>query len=244
MPSSTLLVTGCSRGLCLEFVRQLIARGDRVIATCRAPDEAPELSALVTASPSSHMLPLDMADEASIAKLPAQLEAISIDRIDVLLHNAGVSAPTHPVDPFATATGAALRHCFEVNAVGPLLLTQTLLPHLRQGASKKVLFVSSIMGSIEKTVSGGSVSYRTSKAAVNMVGKCLAGEHGLGTADNLLITLCHPGWCETDMGSAGNRSPPVKPEVSVGGMLAVLDAMAAPHAKADFLDYTGKALEW
>ena len=127
------------------------------------------------------MLALDVASEASIAQFPAALDAASVAAIDVLVHNAGVSAPTHPVDPFATATGSALRHCFEVNAVGPLLLTQALLPRLRAGTAKKIFFVSSIMGSIESTASGGSVSYRTSKAAVNMLGKCLAGEHGIGT---------------------------------------------------------------
>ena len=77
-----------------------------------------------------------------------------------------------------------------------------------------------------------------------MIGKVLAGEHGLGTADNLAVTLCHPGWCETDMGSAGNRSPPVKPDASVGGMLKVIDEMGAPHSLANFVDYTGAALAW
>lgn len=194
------LVTGCSRGLGLEFVRQLLTRGERVIATCRSPAEATELSALVAAAePSgSTLLALDVSEEASIAKFPALLDEASIAAIDVLVHNAGVSAPTHPVDPVATATGSALRRCFEVNAVGPLLLTQALLPRLRAGRGRKVLVVSSIMGSIQNTKAGGSVSYRTSKAAVNMIGKCLAGEHGIGTDDELAITLCHPGWCDTD----------------------------------------------
>ena len=76
-----------------------------------------------------------------------------------------------------------------------------------------------------------------------MIGVCLAGEHGVGTADGLRVTLCHPGWCDTDMGAADNRSPPVKPEESVAGMLRLVDGMGE-HSKAEFVDYTGAAVEW
>ena len=61
-----------------------------------------------------------------------------------------------------------------------------------------------------------------------------------GKFNSILIRLLR---CDTDMGSAGNRSPPVKPEVSVGGMLGVLDAMGE-HSKANFVDYTGQPLGW
>ena len=246
----TILLTGCSRGLGLEFVRQLIAKGgsSTVIATCRSPAGAPQLAALVAAATSVHVLPLDVGDEASIAQLPAALEALGVTSIDTLVHNAGISAPTHPVDPAATASGAVLKNVFNVNCVGPLLLTQTLLPLLRAasaegGVPAKVFFVSSVMGSITRTTAGGSVSYRASKAALNMVGKVLAGEHGVGTLDNLRFTLCHPGWCATDMGCAGNRSPPVQPEESVAGMLRVIEAMGE-QSRADFVDFNGAAIEW
>lgn len=91
-----------------------------------------------------------------------------------------------------------------------------------------------------------SVFHDASHTALNllqMVGRVLAGEHGVLTEDGFKITLCHPGWVGTDMGSAGNRAPPVSPPDSVSGMLAVLDRMGS-HSNADFLDFLGKTLPW
>lgn len=246
------LVTGCSRGLGVEWVRSLLARGDSVFATCRNPDKATELQRVLEVHKASGKanfaccLPLDIASEESITALPAAIDATGqAPAIDGVIHNAGISAPTHPVDPVDKVTKPALMDCFETNAVGPLLLTQALLPKLRAGKGKKIFFVSTIMASMENTFEkkGGSVSYRASKCALNMMGVCLACEHGPGTDDNFGITLCHPGWCQTDMGSAGNRSPPVAIPDSVKGMLDVLDKMG-PHSKADFVDFTGEKLTW
>eukprot|EP00746_Dinoflagellata_sp_MGD_P136427 gnl/MRDRNA2_/MRDRNA2_70347_c0_seq1.p1 gnl/MRDRNA2_/MRDRNA2_70347_c0~~gnl/MRDRNA2_/MRDRNA2_70347_c0_seq1.p1 ORF type:complete len:253 (-),score=37.28 gnl/MRDRNA2_/MRDRNA2_70347_c0_seq1:151-909(-) len=252
MTAPIYLVTGCSRGLGVEWVRQLLARGDSVLATCRNPDSATELQRVLEVHNASGKanfglgLPLDIASDDSITSLVAAIEATGkVPAIDALVHNAGISAPTHPVDPVDKATKSALMDCFETNAVGPLLLTQALFPKLRAGTGKKIFFVSTIMASMENTFEkkGGSVSYRASKTALNMMGVCLACEHGPGTDDGFGITLCHPGWVQTDMGSAGNRSPPVAVPDSVKGMLAVLDKMGE-HSKADFLDYTGAKLSW
>lgn len=253
MASAIYLVTGCSRGLGTEWVRQLLARGDSVVATCRSPDNAAELQRVLEVHSASGKanfglsLPLDVASEESVSALVSALEETGkVPAIDVLIHNAGISAPTHPVDPVSKASKSSLMSCFETNAVGPLLLTQALLPKLRAGKGKKIFFVSTMMASMEKTDpanGGGSVSYRASKSGLNMVGRCLAGEHGPLTEDGFMITLCHPGWCQTDMGSAGNRSPPVKIVDSVTGMLKVLGSMGS-HSNADFLDFTGAQLPW
>ena len=133
--SSVSLVTGCSRGLGLEFVRQLVQQQadtpSTIIATCRSPDSATELTALAAQAKGVHVLALDVSDEASIAQLPGALKGLDVERIHLLVHNAGISAPTHPVDPAASAKASVMGQCFSVNAVGPLLLTQTLLPLLR-----------------------------------------------------------------------------------------------------------------
>lgn len=246
--SAVFLVTGSSRGLGLEFVRQLLERGNSVIATCRDPASASALHSIIAHHVKkdnfAHVIDLDVANAESIFGLPNKLDDLSVKSIDVLIHNAGVTAPTHPDDPFASATAKALHDCFDVNAVGPLLLTQALLPKLRESATKKVFFVSTVMSSLNLTTTGGSVSYRVTKCAENMVAKCLAGEHGLGSSDRLLVTLCHPGWCDTDMGSAGGRTPPVSPSISIEGMLKVIDSMGAPHSTANFLDYTGSSVEF
>ena len=140
-----------------------------------------------------YCLDLDVANPPTIEALLLSLGGLGIKHIDVLVHNAGISAPTHPVDPIASATKAAMMSCFDTNAVGPMLLTQALLPLLWAGGGKRVFFVGTAMASMAKTTAGGSVSYRSSKAATNMVARCLAGEHGMGTDDGLAVTLCHPG---------------------------------------------------
>ena len=179
----------------------------------------------------------------AVAALPGLIDASGkAAAIDVLVHNAGVSAPTHPVDPLETATKSAMMDCYETNCVGPLIVTQALLPMLRAGGGKKVFFVSTAMASME-TAAAGSVSYRTGKAALNMLGRLLSLEHGTETSDGLAVTLCHPGWVDTDMGAAGDRSPPVQPPDSVTGMLAVIDAMGA-ESNGNFCDWEGNTLAW
>ncbi len=240
------LVTGASRGIGVEWVRQILSRGDSVIATCRNPSTSTELTQVLDAHSGPGFglcIPLDVASEQSVASLSAAIAATGkVSAIDVLVHNAGISAPTHPVDPLETASKQALMDCFETNCAGPLLVTQALLPMLRAGSGKKVFFVSTAMASMAGAAAG-SVSYRTSKAALNMLGRLVALEHGIGTDDGLAVTLCHPGWVDTDMGAAGDRSPPVRPADSVVGMLSVLDSMG-PHSTADFVDFEGNALEW
>lgn len=240
------LVTGASRGIGVEWVRQILSRGDSVIATCRNPSAATELTAVLDAHSGlgfALCLPLDVASEESVASLPAAIAATGkASSIDVLVHNAGISAPTHPVDPLEKASKQAMMDCFETNCAGPLLVTQALLPMLRAGSGKKVFFVSTAMASMGGAAAG-SVSYRTSKAALNMLGRLVALEHGIGTEDGLAVTLCHPGWVDTDMGAAGDRSPPVRPVDSVAGMLSAVDSMG-PHSTADFIDFEGNTLEW
>ena len=115
------LVTGCSRGIGIEWAKQILARGDSLIATCRNPDSAAELNAVLAAHSGPGFaisLPLDVASEASIRALPEAIAATGkTSGVDVLVPNAGVSAPTHPVDPAETVSKAAMMDCFETNAV-------------------------------------------------------------------------------------------------------------------------------
>eukprot|EP00928_Gymnodinium_smaydae_P054938 TRINITY_DN38620_c0_g1_i1.p1 TRINITY_DN38620_c0_g1~~TRINITY_DN38620_c0_g1_i1.p1 ORF type:complete len:277 (-),score=34.38 TRINITY_DN38620_c0_g1_i1:213-977(-) len=251
--SCVYLITGSSRGLGLEFVRQLLARGDNVIATCRNPSGATELQALLAYHASNGArnfgicLPLDVSSEESVAALPAALDSTGkAPVVDVLVHNAGIASPNFPIDPVGTANKGVMMECFATNAVGPLLLTQALLPRLRAGSGKKIFFVSTNLASLtnaDPAKGVGGVSYRASKTAMNMVARCLAGEHGPLTQDGFAITLCNPGWVDTDMGSSNGREPPLAPCDSIRGMLAVIDSMGA-HSNGDFVDYTGAKNSW
>jgi NAD(P)-dependent dehydrogenase (short-subunit alcohol dehydrogenase family) len=228
------LVTGANRGIGLEFARQLLARGDRVYATCRHPGRALALTELAAAHPGRlTVLPLDVASERSIAELARELGTLHA-ALDVLINNAGILVGG---ERFGGITAEALLQSFATNAAGPLLLTQALLPYLQTGVGAKVLNLSSELGSLARASRFGTPSYAISKAALNMVTRQLA--HALGPLG--IVVLCvHPGWVRTDMGSA---QAPLTPRESVTGLLAVLDA-AGPADAGKFLDYTGAAVPW
>jgi NAD(P)-dependent dehydrogenase (short-subunit alcohol dehydrogenase family) len=157
MPTSgSSLVTGANRGLGLEFTRQLLARGDHVVATAREPGRATALIALAGEYPGRlRVLPLDVADPASIAALAAELPLGGGPvPLDLLVNCAGV---LHSGERFGRLQPAILEDSFRVNAMGPLLLTEALAPALRDGA--KVVNISSILGSIASLGRFGSPSY-------------------------------------------------------------------------------------
>ncbi len=226
------LVTGANRGLGLEFVRQLLARGQRVIATCRQPGRALELTRLAGTYP-GHLivLPLTLPEPRSIADLAREVEALDL-HIDLLINNAGLM---HRGDRFGTLDLDGLRDTFSANAAGPLLLTQALTPSLVDHA--KVVNLSSRLGSIACTEAWRTPSYAISKAALNMVNKLLS----IALAEQGVIVLAiSPGWVRTDMGGADAMLTPAD---SVAGMLRVIDALTAAD-NGRFLDHLGTTVAW
>ncbi|GGK16184.1 SDR family oxidoreductase [Luteimonas terricola] len=231
----TSLVTGANRGLGLEFIRRLLARGDHAIAACREPGRASALNALAGEHPGRlHVLPLDVADARSRAALAAELPLVLGDggRIDLLLNNAGV---LHSGERFGTLGEATLEHSFRINAMGPLLLTQALAPLLADGA--RVANLSSQLGSIAGCGRFGTPSYNISKAAQNMATALLA--HALAERGIVVVAL-HPGWVQTGMG--GEQATETVGE-SATGLLGVIDGLDAGDS-GRFLDWRGEALAW
>ncbi|WP_166211293.1 SDR family oxidoreductase [Cognatiluteimonas telluris] len=235
MSSLHALVTGANRGLGLEFVRQLLARGDRIVATCRQPGKATALNALAGDHPGRlHVLPLDVADPRAIAELVRELALLDDDgaRIDLLVNGAGV---LHSGERFGSVGADNLLDSFRTNAMGPFLLAQALAPRLRDGA--RIANITSQLGSIANTTRFGTPSYDISKAAQNMATALLAAalrERGIA------VIALHPGWVQTDMGGAGAT---VTPEQSVSGLLRVIGALK-PSDSGHFLDWQGEALPW
>ncbi|MFL6591457.1 MAG: SDR family oxidoreductase [Luteimonas sp.] len=236
MASQRSFVTGASRGLGLEFVRQLLARGDRVVATCRHPGKASALNALAGEHPGRlHVLPLDVADPRAIAEVARELLLLDDDagdQIDLLVNDAGV---LHSGERFGSVGAANLDDSFRINAMGPFLLTQALAPRLADGA--RVANITSQLGSIANTTRFGTPSYNISKAAQNMATALLAAalrERGI------TVVALHPGWVQTDMGGAGAT---VTPEQSVAGLLRVIGGLK-PSDSGRFLDWRGQSLPW
>lgn len=230
----TVLITGANRGLGLEFTRQLLARGDAVIATCRQPAQATALQALGAAHPGQlRVLALDVASEAARAQFTAALEhALAGTALDLLINNAGV---LHSGERFGHVTQAALEESLRVNAIGPFLLTQALAEHLRDGAT--VANLTSQLGSIARVSRFGTPSYCAGKAAQNMLGAQLA--QALSPRGIVVLQL-HPGWVQTDMGGA---QAPLSVRESAAGLLAVI-AAATPAQSGRFLDWQGQELPW
>lgn len=228
------LVTGANRGLGLEFVRQLLARGDRVVATCRAPGRAIELTRLAGEHPGRlTVLPLEVASPRSIAELARELETLDLG-IDLLLNNAGVLPAG---ERFGALHAKALADTFATNVQGPLLLTQALADRLVDGG--KVVAIGSGLGSIARADAFGTPSYAISKAALNMAMRQLG--HALA-ARRIAVIALSPGWVKTDMGGADAN---LEPSASIAMMLAVIDRTSfdAAHIGA-FLAHDGTLMPW
>ena len=130
-----------------------------------------------------------------------------------------------------------LEEVFRVNAVGPAAVTQALLRNLCAGKRRTIVNLSSGLGSISENDSGGWISYRASKAALNQLTRTIAAE--LKKDRFICIALC-PGWVRTDMGGSGAT---VSPEDSVAAILKVIDRLK-PSDTGRFLDRHGKDNPW
>lgn len=228
------LITGANRGLGLEFVRQLLERGERVIAACRHPGRAKELNRLAGEFPGHlKVMPLDVSDARSIAAFASELAMLEVS-IDVLIHNAGMLISG---EEFGKVDAHALSSTFSTNAMGPFLLTQALATQLRDGG--KLIAISSGLGSIARTQRFGTPSYDISKAALNMAMRLLG--HALAERRIAVLALS-PGWVKTDMGGENAELEPVQ---SIGNMLKVIDAL---EFEADnvgqFRGNDGKTIPW
>ena len=228
------LVTGANRGLGLEFVRQLLAAGARVVAACRHPGRAHELTLQAAAHPGHlHVLPLDVARPATIGELVRET-ALVFDGLDLLVNNAGMLVAG---ERFGAVEAESLEASFRTNAAGPLLLTQALAPLLARGERPRVGNVSSVLGSIASVREFRTPSYALSKAALNMATALLA--RALAPQGIAVVAL-HPGWARTDMGGAQAE---VEPRDAVAGLLRVLHGLDLA-ASGGFRDWQGRALPW
>lgn len=224
--NETYLVTGANRGIGLELARQLSARGARVIATARRPQEAGELHELGV-----QVEPLDVTVPATVDALAATLDGMPLD---VLINNAGMGDGHAPL---AELDFEEMARFFAVNSVGPLRVTRALLPNLRAGERRLVASLSSQMGSISSNQQGGYYGYRASKAALNMLNRSMALELG---GKGFTCVVFHPGWVRTRM---GGENAPVTPQLSVRGLLRVMDRLT--HAdNGRFLAYNGQEVPW
>lgn len=225
----TCLITGASRGLGLEFTKQYLADGWKVIATCRQPEQAEALAQLTG---DLEVQPLDVTDFARVEALGRELHG---QAVDVLINSAGIYGPrdyTHDrVDYGAWAD------VMRVNVMAPLKVSALLFDNVRRSKQKRVVALSSLLGSIGENAAGGDYIYRSSKAALNAVMKSFAIDvRGSGVT----VAMLHPGWVLTDM---GGPQAPLEAEESVAGMRQVI-ADLAPDKSGHFFNYDGAEIAW
>lgn len=218
---ANILITGCNRGIGLQLAKQLQERGDHVIGVCRR--SSPELDSLGVRVIDG----IDVADADGIRKLVAEVGDLPID---ILINNAGILRG----DTFGELDYDDMVLQFRVNALGPLRVTEGLRANLQEGA--KVAIVTSRVGSVEDNGSGGNWGYRTSKAAVNMIGKNLM--HALKPR-GIAVALLHPGLVATEM--TGGHG--IETSQSAHGLIERIDALDMENT-GSFWHAEGYILPW
>jgi NAD(P)-dependent dehydrogenase (short-subunit alcohol dehydrogenase family) len=249
----TVLITGGTRGIGLEFVKRYLERGDRVIATARAPEKASGLRDL--AGPKLRVVGLNVEDAGEIASLGG---VIGDEPIDLLINNAGITSSSKTL---AAMDAKELAQVFMVNTIAPMLVTRAVMGNLRAGTGRKLVHVTSQLGSIANNDGGSSYGYRASKAALNQMNRSLAAElgretsearhgvsgypeearHGVPGYPAAFTTIAiHPGWVRTDM---GGPKADLSVEEAVGFMMKTIGGAGVKQSGA-FLNYDGKVLPW
>lgn len=227
----TILISGANRGLGLEFARQYLAAGDRVIAGVRDPARAEELKSL----PGQDRLETHALDVADGVSVEAFRRAVGDQPIDILLANAGVYGGDRQ-NQLGDIDWEAWQKAFAVNTLGPVRLADAFVENVAKGQDRKMVAVTSLMGSTDDS-SGGALIYRASKAALNNAWHNIALQL---KAQGIACFLVHPGWVQTDMGGA---QAPLKPEQSIASLRAHIDQWTLDDS-GRYLSWDGKELPW
>jgi len=237
----TTLITGANRGIGLEFAKQYLAKGWRVIATCRKPEAADDLITLQAQYP--ELLIIDKLDVRDHTQIDLLAERYNNTRIDVLLNNAGISGGQ--IDQmFGRFNYETYNAVLETNTIGPLKMAEAFYPHVRDSRHKKIITVSSSEGSISNVFKRGGrlFFYRSSKSALNMVMVNLA---YMLKDRGIVVAMVNPGATNTDfMASLAAMGFPLrKTEVAVSDMMRNIDALSIENTGA-YLNYNGKTVPW
>jgi NAD(P)-dependent dehydrogenase (short-subunit alcohol dehydrogenase family) len=225
-----ILVTGASRGLGLELVRQYLATGAQVFAAARHPDG--ELAALATAHAATlTLIPLDVTLDDQRQAAVATVEKVA-GALDVLVNNAGKNAKGAALGAY---TDALLLELVHTNAVAPVMLGQAFLPLLARGTNPRLVNVSTQVGSFGWNQAGTSAPYAASKAALNMYTRALARE-----ARGITTIAVHPGWVKTDMGGPSATLTVVE---SATYLRTLVDRLE-PSDSGQFFNYDGTPHPW
>lgn len=224
---TTVLLIGASRGIGLELARQYLEEGWRVIGTARNDEGLAKLKAL-----GAETLRLDVADPASNTALSWQLDG---EKIDLAVYVAGAMDRNNANTPPSRDVFDAVMH---TNVMGSMQILPQIAPMVQE-THGVIACISSVMGSLQETTSGGAALYRVSKAALNMVVRCTQAEQA-----KITIVALHPGWVQTDMGGA---QAPLTVQESASSLRQTLERIRTQPRAEDrgaFLNHDGTPLPW
>lgn len=232
----TVFISGADKGLGCSLAGRFLKGGFRVFAGAYVGSAG--LSDLSKGFPETlTIIPLDVTEMESVVQA-ARTVAEHSSALDILINNAGVNLEDDvtPLEKLDLAD-LCLEKTMEVNAFGPLRLTQQFCSLLRAGRRKLLINISSEAGSVGDAQRRSMFAYCMSKAALNMQSKLL--QNYLGP-EGFRVLAVHPGWMRTDMGGAGAH---IAPEQAADGIFKLAMRMWAAEDWM-YLDYQGKALNW
>eukprot|EP00283_Hemiselmis_rufescens_P018877 CAMPEP_0173462360 /NCGR_PEP_ID=MMETSP1357-20121228/66524_1 /TAXON_ID=77926 /ORGANISM="Hemiselmis rufescens, Strain PCC563" /LENGTH=324 /DNA_ID=CAMNT_0014430085 /DNA_START=134 /DNA_END=1108 /DNA_ORIENTATION=+ len=241
---SEVVIIGASRGIGLELVKQIAAKGSHVIATYR---NEPTEQLRKAANKHVTLVQCDVGDVASVQEAANAVKGKVRSGITHVIHNAGVlqSADEDPDQDWSLVKQQEMLDLFRINAVGPLLVIQAFEPLLAKPKPKGqcrpgacclpiIAVISSKVGSVTDNGSGGMYAYRASKSAANHIAKCLS----IDMADQAKVVLLHPGYVRTDM---TEHMGFIDPPESVTGMIRAIEATGA-ETPFRWVDYKAEVI--
>ncbi|MEE6512366.1 hypothetical protein FKM82_019318 [Ascaphus truei] len=242
----SVLVTGSNRGIGYEFVQQFLKSQNpprKIFATCRDPagEQSQELKKLSEKHPNIVVIQLDTTDPVSVKASVKEVEKhLDGQTLDLLINNAGVLTQ----NTLETQTSEDMIRVYMTNVVGPMLVTQAFHPLLKRSkpecaGKSAIVHVSALLGSIQDVphlfAPFPVISYRCSKAALNMLSRCHAEGY---KQDGIICVAVHPGWVQTDMG--GDKAP-LTVEDSVSSMMGIIASLSETQS-GSFVDWEGKTI--
>ncbi len=222
--TQNILITGANRGLGLGFVKHYLAQDCQVWATYRGHSTA--LEALN--NPNCHPIQWDVTQAISAnerAKLP--------NCINLLINNAGIYGSAQNLTDIKPDE---MLNVFNINAISPITVVQTLLPALKKGRAT-IANMSSKMGSVSDNDSGGVYAYRAAKSALCNISKSMAVDLA---SDHIRVICLHPGWVKTDM---TNDTGLIDVSTSVAGLSAVIENIN-DYSLGAFVAYDGAVVPY
>jgi NAD(P)-dependent dehydrogenase (short-subunit alcohol dehydrogenase family) len=231
--AAAVLITGANRGLGFEFARQYSAEGWRIFAACRNPATASELNRLAQdRSGRLNVVAMDVTDAESVKNAATLLKDVAID---VLINSAGIGGV--PGQKTGDVDYESWAQVLNVNTMGPLRVLESFCDHIVGSERRLVVTITSGMGSLTENTSGGSIPYRSSKAAVNMVMRSAAIDLA---PRGITCVLVNPGWVRTEM---GGPKAPLSPQESVTAMRRLIETLG-PDQSGKFYTYDGREYPW